>query len=79
MIANIRCGASGIFFTESTFWHEQRNFALRHMRDFGFGRRQDKYESHMMEEITLLIDMLKDGPINDKEKVFLNPTELTLN
>ncbi|XP_076681205.1 putative cytochrome P450 304a1 [Andrena cerasifolii] len=61
----------GIFFTESTFWHEQRNFALRHMRDFGFGRRQDKYESHMMEEITLLIDMLKEGPINDNEKTFL--------
>ncbi|XP_076180080.1 putative cytochrome P450 304a1 [Ptiloglossa arizonensis] len=61
----------GIFFTEGLFWQEQRRFALRHMRDFGFGTRQVKYEEDMMEEVSLLIDMLKDGPINDKEKTFL--------
>ncbi|XP_015429299.1 PREDICTED: probable cytochrome P450 304a1 [Dufourea novaeangliae] len=61
----------GIFFTEGLFWQQQRRFALRNTRDFGFGRRQDKYERDMMEEVKLLIDMLKDGPINDHEKTFL--------
>lgn len=46
------------------------------MRDFGFGTRQVKYEEDMMEEVSLLIDMLKDGPINDKEKV-LSKKKLT--
>ncbi|XP_054009632.1 probable cytochrome P450 304a1 [Hylaeus anthracinus] len=61
----------GIFFTEELFWQEQRRFALRHMRDFGFGRRHNKYEEVAMEEITQLIDMLKEGPINETEKTFL--------
>lgn len=59
----------GIFFVEGLFWQEQRRFVLRHMRDFGFGRRQEKFETIAMEEIAILIDMLKEGPINDKEKV----------
>lgn len=66
---NISFETLGIFFTEGPFWLEQRRFTLRHMRDFGFGRRQDKFESHMLEEVSLLIEMLKDGPINDQEKV----------
>ncbi|XP_076249610.1 putative cytochrome P450 304a1 isoform X2 [Calliopsis andreniformis] len=61
----------GIFFTEGLFWHEQRRFTLRNMRDFGFGRRQDKFENHMVEEAILLIDMIKEGPINDHEKIYL--------
>ncbi|XP_033353024.1 probable cytochrome P450 304a1 isoform X1 [Bombus vosnesenskii] len=61
----------GIFFVEGLFWQEQRRFVLRHMRDFGFGRRQEKFETIAMEEIAILIDMLKEGPINDKEKTIL--------
>ncbi|KAG7197683.1 hypothetical protein KM043_014445 [Ampulex compressa] len=61
----------GIFFTEGPYWQEQRRFALRHMRDFGFGRRQEKLESIIIEEVSQLIDMLKHGPINDKEKVIV--------
>ena len=61
---------SGIFFTEGSYWQEQRRFILRHMRDFGFGRRHEKIEADTMEEIAILIDMLKEGPINDTEKVF---------
>ncbi|XP_017793323.1 PREDICTED: probable cytochrome P450 304a1 [Habropoda laboriosa] len=61
----------GIFFNEGSFWQEQRRFTLRHMRDFGFGRRHEKYETDMMEEVSILIKMLKEGPINDKEKTFL--------
>lgn len=25
--------------TDEEFWHEQRKFVLRHLREFGFGRR----------------------------------------
>lgn len=41
------------------------------MRDFGFGRRHEIFETNVMEEIAILVDMLKEGPINDEEKVFL--------
>ncbi|KOX76113.1 hypothetical protein WN51_11828 [Melipona quadrifasciata] len=61
----------GIFFTEGSHWQEQRRFILRHMRDFGFGRRHEKVEADTMEEIAILIDMLKEGPINDTEKEHL--------
>ncbi|XP_076761436.1 farnesoate epoxidase-like [Xylocopa sonorina] len=61
----------GIFFTDGPLWKEQRRFALRHMRDVGFGRRHEKFEASMMEEISLLINMLKEGPINDQEKAYL--------
>nr|XP_033329530.1 probable cytochrome P450 304a1 [Megalopta genalis] len=64
-------GTFGIFFTEGLFWQYQRRFALRNMRDFGFGRRQDKYEADMLDEVIQLIDMLRNGPINDQEKTFL--------
>nr|XP_003703633.1 PREDICTED: probable cytochrome P450 304a1 isoform X1 [Megachile rotundata] len=63
----------GIFFTDGSFWKEQRRFTLRHMRDFGFGRRHDKYESDMMEEVNILVNMLKEGPINEEEKAYLKP------
>ncbi|XP_012221588.1 probable cytochrome P450 304a1 [Linepithema humile] len=58
----------GIFFIDGPQWHEQRRFALRYMRDFGFGRRQDKLESEIMDEMSLFIDILKNGPIYDGEK-----------
>ncbi|XP_078039429.1 putative cytochrome P450 304a1 [Augochlora pura] len=64
-------GYYGIFFTEGLFWKYQRRFALKNMRDFGFGRRQEKYEADMMEEVIQLIDTLKNGPINDQEKTIL--------
>lgn len=28
----------GILFTDEEFWHEQRRFVIRHLREFGFGR-----------------------------------------
>lgn len=40
------------------------------MRDFGFGRRHEIFETNVMEEIAILVDMLKERPINDEEKVF---------
>lgn len=61
----------GIFFTEGPVWHEQRRYALRNLRDFGFGRRQDVFEMELQDEILNLIDLIKNGPKYDFEKVFL--------
>ncbi|XP_017885498.1 probable cytochrome P450 304a1 [Ceratina calcarata] len=61
----------GIFFTEGKLWQKQRRFALRHMRDFGFGRRHGKFEANSMENVVLLIKMLKEGPINKEEETYL--------
>lgn len=60
----------GIFFTDGTLWHEQRRFALRNLRDFGFGRRHDDLELELNDEILNLIDLLKNGPKYNFEKVF---------
>ncbi|XP_011880568.1 PREDICTED: probable cytochrome P450 304a1 isoform X1 [Vollenhovia emeryi] len=61
----------GIFFTDGDKWSELRRFALRHMRDFGFGRRQEKLESEIMDETSILLDILKNGPVYDGEKEIL--------
>jgi hypothetical protein len=43
----------GLVFVEGHFWQEQRRFALRHLRDLGFGK--TSIEDQMMGEITDLI------------------------
>lgn len=47
----------GVLLTDSELWKEQRRFSLRHLRDFGFGRRD---MSGMIEEETAnMVDYLK--------------------
>ncbi|XP_032684829.1 probable cytochrome P450 304a1 [Odontomachus brunneus] len=58
----------GIAFNDGPFWREQKRFFLRNMRDFGFGRRQEVIERETLGEVTLLLDILKNGPIYDGEK-----------
>ncbi|XP_046817600.1 probable cytochrome P450 304a1 isoform X1 [Vespa crabro] len=58
----------GIIFTDGEQWREQRRFALRYMRDFGFGRRHEIFEMNTMEELNILMNMLKYGPVNEDEK-----------
>lgn len=60
---------SGIFFTEGKLWHEQRRFALRYLRDFGFGRRFQALEIEIQEEMRSFMDLLKYGPKFEHEKV----------
>lgn len=52
----------GIFFTDNQFWKEQRRYSLRHLRDYGFGRRFSELEIEVRDEICGFIDMLRSGP-----------------
>ena len=56
---------TGVIFTDEQFWVEQRRFALRHMREFGFGRRLARLEDVMKEEIQDMLDLL-NGRREDK-------------
>jgi hypothetical protein len=50
--------ATGIIFPDGQFWVEQRRFALRHLREFGFGRRFLHLEDVVKEEIQDMLDVL---------------------
>lgn len=41
---------------------------MRHLRDFGFGRRFNELEIHIDEELRALIDLIKGGAKYDYEK-----------
>ncbi|KAK7791198.1 hypothetical protein R5R35_009364 [Gryllus longicercus] len=49
----------GVFFTDGAFWAEQRRFALRHLRDFGFGRRSPALEAEAQGELEHLVKLLR--------------------
>jgi hypothetical protein len=56
---------TGVIFTDDNFWEQQRRFSLRHMRDFGFGRRFTALENVAEEEIQDVLDLL-NGRREDK-------------
>lgn len=60
---------TGIFFREGESWNEQRRFALRYLRDFGFGRRFDSFEKEIEIQIQQFIDMVRNGPKYEHEQV----------
>ncbi|GLV45150.1 Cytochrome P450 304a1 [Carabus blaptoides fortunei] len=49
----------GIFFIDEKRWHEQRRFSLRHLRDYGFGRRFGTLETLMAEQLQSVVDFIK--------------------
>uniref|UniRef100_A0A8D8VAC1 Probable cytochrome P450 304a1 n=3 Tax=Cacopsylla melanoneura TaxID=428564 RepID=A0A8D8VAC1_9HEMI len=56
----------GIIFTEGDLWQQQKRFFLRHMRDYGFGKRSPNLEAELTAEIQDLITFLreeKDHPL----------------
>lgn len=48
----------GIFLTDGLLWKDQSRFTLRHMRDFGFGRRFDELEVH---QLNAFVDLVRNG------------------
>lgn len=61
---------SGIFFLDGDQWKEQRRFSLRHLRDFGFGRRLESLEQELHDEILSLVNTIKYGPKYPHEAKF---------
>ncbi|XP_050072237.1 probable cytochrome P450 304a1 [Anopheles maculipalpis] len=61
----------GINFIDGTSWKDQRWFFLRHLRDYGFGRRSERYEKELEEELHQLVDLLASGPRYDYERDFI--------
>ncbi|OWR44462.1 cytochrome P450 CYP304F2 [Danaus plexippus plexippus] len=61
----------GIFFTDGYFWHVQRRFSLRYMRDFGFGRREETLETCFSNDIKEMINMATYGPNYPAEKAII--------
>lgn len=53
---------TGIFFTDGYFWHVQRRFSFRYLRDYGFGRRDATLEAVISDEIKEMLDMRLNGP-----------------
>lgn len=49
---------SGIVFSDGLLWKKQRKFSLKHLRNFGFGRRE--MEEKIYEETRTFIEILKD-------------------
>lgn len=63
----------GIFFTDGDYWNDQRRFALRNLRDFGFGRRFEDFELEVRDELESFVAMIKEGPQYEHERKFLRP------
>jgi hypothetical protein len=60
---------TGITVTDEGMWESQRRFSLRHLRDFGFGRRFTQLEDIGKEEIQDMLDLLNG---RREDKVIIN-------
>ncbi|XP_018325402.1 probable cytochrome P450 303a1 [Agrilus planipennis] len=47
----------GLLLTDREFWHEQRKFVLRHLKEFGFGQRN--MSALIEEEVLTIVDTLE--------------------
>ncbi|KAH8243800.1 hypothetical protein KR032_010219 [Drosophila birchii] len=63
----------GIFFQEGALWKEQRRFILRYLRDFGFGRRFEQLELVIQEQLTDMLDLIRNGPKHQHELNMVKP------
>ncbi|XP_036673912.3 probable cytochrome P450 304a1 [Drosophila suzukii] len=63
----------GIFFQDGPLWKEQRRFILRYLRDFGFGRRFEQLELVIQEQLTDMLDMIRNGPKYPHEHEMVKP------
>lgn len=53
----------GVLLTDEIFWQEQRKFVIRHLRDFGFGRRDmgEMVESEAEDLVKSVMNKMVDG------------------
>ncbi|KAK9712229.1 Cytochrome P450 [Popillia japonica] len=49
----------GLIMTDQSFWHEQRRFIVRHLREFGFGRRN--MSAMIEDEAQLMVEHFKEN------------------
>ncbi|KAH8318745.1 hypothetical protein KR074_005251 [Drosophila pseudoananassae] len=63
----------GIFFQDGPLWKEQRRFILRYLRDFGFGRRFQQLELVIHEQLTDMLDLIRNGPKYPHEEAMVKP------
>ena len=63
---HIKCKGLGVALSEGQYWKEQRRFALRHLRDFGFGK--TSMEEFILVEAKKLAEMLR----KEQNPTFLN-------
>ncbi|XP_035897129.1 probable cytochrome P450 304a1 [Anopheles stephensi] len=61
----------GINFIDGPNWKDQRWFFLRHLRDYGFGRRSEQYEREVEQELQQLVDVLTFRQRYDYERDFI--------
>uniref|UniRef100_A0A182UK02 Cytochrome P450 n=1 Tax=Anopheles melas TaxID=34690 RepID=A0A182UK02_9DIPT len=61
----------GINFIDGPGWKDQRRFFLRHLRDYGFGRRSEQYEQEMEKELWKLVEQLASGQRYGYERDFM--------
>jgi methyl farnesoate epoxidase/farnesoate epoxidase len=47
-----------VLFSDGSLWREQRRFSLRHLRDFGFGKRS--LEGLIFEEIEVMLQQITE-------------------
>lgn len=50
----------GLFFIDGPVWQANRRFSLRHLRDFGYGRRFAQYEADLEMELLDFVQMIRD-------------------
>lgn len=65
LIARVRdphLNMRGVFFTEGEAWKTNRRFILRHLRDYGFGRRHEEFEIELRDEISSFLELIRNGP-----------------
>uniref|UniRef100_A0A182LWT9 Uncharacterized protein n=1 Tax=Anopheles culicifacies TaxID=139723 RepID=A0A182LWT9_9DIPT len=63
----------GINFIDGPSWKDQRWFFLRHLRDYGFGRRSEQYEKEVENELERLVEQLTTDQRYGYERDFLQP------
>lgn len=53
---------TGIFDTERELWSQQKQFMLRNLRHFNFGRRSATLENESAFQIAQHFDIIRNGP-----------------